>query len=347
MSHNDILIELYDEWMINNDWWFSKKESIDIYLSNKYIKYLDSINQIDVIKTNDKKVIIGYILLLDQITRHNNRIKKIDVKKYTKLACVISFHMLNNINQFNDLSSITAHDNCFIYMPHRHNNDIEMIIKIIDIFRNYYIESYKTNNLEDCKIYKSFLFNTIKNSHNIITGDILEKQIKSLYSYEDVKDFFEFKDILDNCPKNILEPELNIIKDPLLHNFDISSSKNIIVSLSGGVDSMLCLYILKHYIPNKNIIAAHINYNNRRKCDDEVTFLKKYCDNLNIPLLYRKIDEFNRNDCIKFGLRDIYESLTKDIRFDFYKQIAYKYFKDIDNTYVVLGHNKDDCFKIF
>ena len=345
MSYNDILIELYDEWMINNDWWFSKRESTDIYLSNKYIKYLDSINQIDVIKTNDKKIIIGYILLLDQITRHNNRIKKIDVKKYTKLACVVSFHMINNINQLNNLSSITAHDNCFIYMPHRHNNDIEMIIKIIDIFRNYYIESYKKNNLEDCKIYKSYFFNTIKNSHNIITGDILKKQINNLYSYEDVKDFFKFKDILDNCPKNILEPEPNIIKDPLLHNFDISSSKNIIVSLSGGVDSMLCLYILKHYLSNTNIIAAHINYNNRLECDEEVKFLKKYCDCLKIPFVYRKIDEFNRNDCIEYGLRDIYESLTKDIRFDFYKQIAYKYFKDIDNTYVVLGHNKDDCFE--
>ena len=351
MLYNNILIKLYDEWMNNNDWWFSKKESIDIYLSNKYIKYIDDINQYDVIKTNDKKTIIGYIILLDQITRHNNRIKKIDVNYYTSIACVVSFHYLNILKQNNNISIspsvLTAYDKCFLYMPHRHMKDIEMIIDIIDIFKNYYFESYKTNNIEDAKIYKSYLFNTIKNSYNFISTDILKKQIDDFkfYSYENSDIFTEFKDILDNCPKEVLETNPDIIKDPLLHNFDINPYKNIIVSLSGGVDSMLCLYILKHYLCNTNIIAVHINYNNRNKCDEEVKFLKKYCNCLKIPLIYRKIDELNRQECIDYGLREMYESITKDIRFDFYKQITDKYFNDINNTFIILGHNKDDCFE--
>jgi tRNA(Ile)-lysidine synthetase-like protein len=232
-------------------------------------------------------------------------------------------------------------------MPHRHLNDIEMIKKITEIVKILYFKAYKENNLEDSKIYKTYLYNTIKNSYSIISADILEKQINEIefYSYGDNSDFTEFKDILDNCPTLPLDDEPDIIKDPLLHNFDINLYKNIIVSLSGGVDSMLCLYILKHYLSNINIIAIHINYNNRKECDEEVALLKKYCDYLKIPFLYRKITEFNRNECIDYGLRDIYESITKDIRFDFYKQIADKYFKDIDNTYIALGHNKDDCFE--
>ena len=347
MSYEYILIELYDEWMINKDWWFSKKASIDLYLSNKYIKYINFIGPYDIIKSNNKKVIIGYIILLDQITRHNNRIKNIDVKYYTKIASTISFHILNNPGLYNNFVDFTAYDRCFIYMPHRHLNDIEMVLKIIDIFKKLYIETYKTDNIEDNKIYRSYLFNTIKNIYSNITSDILENQINDidLYSYGKANNFLKFKNILDYCPNNALVSSPNIIKDPLLYNFDISSNKNIIVSLSGGVDSMLCLYILKHYISNDNIIAIHINYNNRNECDDEVAFLKKYCDSLKTPFFYRKIEELNRNECMEYGLRDIYESLTKDIRFDVYKQIANKYFNDINNTYVVLGHNKDDCFE--
>jgi tRNA(Ile)-lysidine synthetase-like protein len=343
MSYDNILIELYDEWMDNKDWWFSKKETTDIYLSNKYVKYFDIINQNDVIKTNDKKVIVGYIILLDQISRHYNRIKKIDVKYYTDIACVVSFHCLNNIKQYDKTSSLTAYDKCFIYMPHRHIKDIEMITDIIEIFKNLYFDSYKANNLEDCKIYKSYLYNTIKNSYSIVSKKQIEEFKPS--SYENNGIFTEFKNILENCPSVEIESEPDIIKDPLLHNFDINPSKNIIISLSGGVDSMLCLYILKHYVSNSNIIAVHINYNNRDECDEEVVFLKKYCDYLKTPFLYRKIDELKRKECIEYGLRDIYESITKDIRFNFYKQVANKYFDDIDNTYIVLGHNKDDCFE--
>ena len=59
---------------------------------------------------------------------------------------------------------------------------------------------------------------------------------------------------------------------------------------------------------------------------------------LGIKLYHRTIDEINRNSCHNNGLRDLYEDITKKIRYDCYKQIK-------SRPIVALGHNKDDCFE--
>ena len=41
-----ILNELYDEWFSNRDYWFSKNSKIDVYLCDKYYKYIESTSYI-------------------------------------------------------------------------------------------------------------------------------------------------------------------------------------------------------------------------------------------------------------------------------------------------------------
>ena len=53
--------------------------------------------------------------------------------------------------------------------------------------------------------------------------------------------------------------------------------------------------------------------------------------------MYRTVNEITRDECLHNGLRDLYEDITKKIRFNLY-EIA-------DPQYVLLGHNKDDCFE--
>ena len=70
-----------------------------------------------------------------------------------------------------------------------------------------------------------------------------------------------------------------------------------IVSLSGGVDSMVILACLI-YLRNKMnkpfpIYAAHINHNLREESNDEVHFLIKYCEAMNVNLY---ITNVNIND---------------------------------------------------
>ncbi len=105
-----------------------------------------------------------------------------------------------------------------------------------------------------------------------------------------------------------------------------------IVSLSGGVDSMVLITILK-YLKYK-VVGAHINYNNRDETCDEEKFLEEWCEFNNIKLYIKTISDIKRNNC----KRSDYEIITKNMRLDFYKEIIKK--ENIE--LVLLAHHKDD-----
>ena len=115
-----------------------------------------------------------------------------------------------------------------------------------------------------------------------------------------------------------------------------SGIKDFTISLSGGVDSMILTYILAHLRKKYflNLQAVHINYNNRKESSKEAKFVKMYCNMLEVPLKYRSIKEIRRKD--KIIDRNDYEKITKEIRFDLYKQIG---------NPVILGHNYDDIME--
>jgi tRNA(Ile)-lysidine synthetase-like protein len=116
-----------------------------------------------------------------------------------------------------------------------------------------------------------------------------------------------------------------------------TASKKSIISLSGGVDSMVLSYILKYI--GIDIIAVHINYNNRPECEEECNILKQWCNMLDIKLYIRKITEIQRPEMMELNMRDLYETYTRDIRFNTYMNVN----PDYDNIF--LGHNHDDQFE--
>ena len=208
---------------------------------------------------------------------------------------------------------------------------------------------------EDRQLCKRFITNSIKDIYESNTSYMINKYKNKCEttSMNIQNQWNTFKEILDNNPSD----EITVVKNTekmttnIVHHFKketnkiIKSSKNIriIVSLSGGVDSNVCLYMLKQYYPDIEIVAIFINYNNRNESDIEVKFVKKYCAVLGIKLFHRKITEISRNDCHLNGIRELYETVTKDIRFNVYKQISELY-PDKMNI-VMMGHNKDDCFE--
>ena len=106
------------------------------------------------------------------------------------------------------------------------------------------------------------------------------------------------------------------------------------VSLSGGVDSMVCTYLL--WAIGQPFQALHINYSNRPECDREEELLRYWCGRLECPLFIRRIQEINRPLCMSVEMREIYESYTYDIRFMAYRNLS---------APVVMGHNRDDCIE--
>ena len=105
-----------------------------------------------------------------------------------------------------------------------------------------------------------------------------------------------------------------------------------IVSLSGGVDSMVVASILCYL--KCNVVGCHINYNNREETKDEQKFLEEWCYYNNIKLYIKDINDMKRGE-VK---RSNYETYTRNIRFNFYKEILSKEEGDC----ILLGHHKDD-----
>lgn len=107
------------------------------------------------------------------------------------------------------------------------------------------------------------------------------------------------------------------------------ASLNPVVSLSGGIDSMVALTILKAL--DKCPSAVHIIYGNRQVSYDEFSFIGDYCRRLDIPLIAYSIPYIKR-DSVE---REFYESVTRDIRFGVYRVVARE-------KKVLLGHIQDD-----
>ena len=123
-----------------------------------------------------------------------------------------------------------------------------------------------------------------------------------------------------------------------------SKSKTFVVSLSGGVDSMVMLYVIHHL--GFDCIAVHINYNNRDETGMEQHFLEEWCKHHGIRIYVESITDINRNEKSNIN-RHEYEIETKKIRFNLYKKvilIVHKEYKNATATdaSILLGHHKDD-----
>lgn len=107
-----------------------------------------------------------------------------------------------------------------------------------------------------------------------------------------------------------------------------------ILSLSGGVDSMVCSQKFRHCIR----AAIHINYCNRETSGAEAAFVTDWCRAKNIPCYVREIREIQRAPCMKEGLRNDYETYTRKVRFECYRDFG-------ENSVIMLGHNKTDTLE--
>jgi tRNA(Ile)-lysidine synthetase-like protein len=116
-----------------------------------------------------------------------------------------------------------------------------------------------------------------------------------------------------------------------------SHESKIIISLSGGVDSMVVSYLLYQWnLQHQHkyeLEAITIDYANRQEQKIEIYMVNEWCKKLGIKHYVREIKEIHRS---RDADREIYEEVTRKIRFDMYKQ---------RNGIVLVGHNKDDSLE--
>ena len=113
--------------------------------------------------------------------------------------------------------------------------------------------------------------------------------------------------------------------------------KNILIALSGGVDSMTLLHLLLEWRRHLNLTvsAIHINHQLRGKeSDKDQEFVKDVCRQKEIPIYIEKVElkEFARKK--KYSIEEAGHILREEI--------YQKYLKDRNFDVVVTAHNLND-----
>ena len=124
------------------------------------------------------------------------------------------------------------------------------------------------------------------------------------------------------------------------------------MSLSGGVDSMVILTLLKRLYPHRPIAAVHIDYGNRETTATEEAFVRTWARLIGVPYYVRRIREIFLAPAKKLNLRAVYESYTRDVRYNTYRYVHERVIAGgaggaggAGVPAVVLGHHEDDAFE--
>lgn len=322
----DSINSLYDFWFSNEKIWFDATEDDDLLIRQKFGLLIHDNPNLDTIKNNkDSKELLTSILLYDQIIRHVFRGNTEKINELSKFSFELSLFVLENKID----KEYLPEERCFILMPLRHTFDLKYLDIVLDK-----IKEYRKDN--DCSYYIRFYKATILSMSKIKTPLIKPEELNP-----DIKNEQIFNTLDSHCVKNLEYIKPIISSEPIYQTFvhtlsKLPNLKEITLSLSGGVDSMISSFNLYHLSQQQTkfkIIAITIDYGNREDNKYEVEFVKRWCKLLGITHYVKHITELKRN---KSYDRDLYEKLTRTLRFDMYKRF--------ENP-VIMGHNLGDCLE--
>lgn len=359
--------ELIQFWFSNDNLWFNASNEDDLMIIHKYEGLLDNVDKDfnEILLNTNNKIKLGLILLYDQIGRHICRVHKNPHIYYFNKVYVIAKSIIEN-NEF--LESYKPEERVFILLVYRHTFDKVHIERVIEIIQNWRIE----NNLPLYKrFYQASLHSLAKinNNQDLVynnttgyTDDVINSVLDANLSPK-IEEVLTFE--IDK--NNIYETEIyKVFEASMIEVLRLKNnkSKNIGISVSGGVDSMVCT-LLAYAFSNKhfyNPIVFSVNYGNRNEQNIEIYMVNKYIKFLNTIFdccienknhYVRLIDEMKRiHGNTELNDRDLYEDFTRNIRFDCYKNVSnatcYSYDKNTENSTdlsFILGHNRDDSLE--
>lgn len=302
-------MNVLDFWMKNPGMWFNSSPEDDMAIKAKFEEYTPEPNTLD------------EIIFHDQIMRHIARANGVD---YDRDNLIIALTTFKNIRG-NYTSASDPRHLMFLYLPFRHTFVTENLMLCLEMFTMFHRENPSP-----------YFLRFIKATIRAISSQTYPVPLVGPAD-EWSRDIFDSDDFDVDYPVKLCEQGRayrRMIKFP-------SHKNKVLISLSGGVDSMICAYLAAR-VHEFETFAVFINYNNREegKSGDETNFIRMYCNQLGIKLYTREITEVNKT----FEDREFYEEHTRKIRFDAYKHIAEIMCPgEWEKVPVVLGHNDDDA----
>ena len=258
---------------------------------------------------------LAYIIVLDQFTR--NLYRDSDFRRNDKKVLELVERMISNRE---DLQYEYFTQRMFVLLPLRHSKKSKHIRKVLEL-----LEEYNS----DSQIIEKFKYATIR--------DLTKAEGEYNYNTKISSpiDYTQYESILDTVYGSREKLNSNIDLEKVVKEYLVKYNiKRLGVSLSGGIDSMVLLQILKKLLGTDNVICGYISHSNRDVGRLELQFLIEWCNNLEVKLVYRKVDYMNRESVE----REFYEEETRNIRFELYRHIV----KDYNLDGICLGHHRDD-----
>ena len=309
-------------------WWFGCTPGIDELVTDRFGSLLK--NPIDY-STDDPMTLLSYVILYDQIVRHIRRARSRSKSKSVKL----NFSFYSGVARYFSrkivcggyLDGMEPKHRCFSLMPLRHTFKLDNLEWVLGL-----VKKWRKQDPSD-KYYEKFYYATIRAMVNIkneiacrvpitlnnprFPVEILDR----LCVYDVSAGYVKNHQLLHSLPK---------FKE-LVDSFKClpRTKTPYVLSISGGVDSMVCSYILK--MLGYNFCCMMIDYGNRYCCKEEVDLVYTWTQSLGVDFYVRHITEINRT---KDRDREFYEDITKKIRFGMYKSLGGR---------IILGHNRDDA----
>ena len=347
------------EWFSHPEWWFSAKKNseVDDYITKCYGHLLF---ELPVAHQSPITTIIIYDQLPHHVFRKDRGAQHIVSYYLQKAIALVDFHKYN----MDLMNTMTTHEWMFFWLPYRHSRDPKKCFEVL----NHILYRLKTNintSADDIMWLKRYLRATLQRfpTESQTTTDHLQYYPPSketehiLPPYELQRKYMPLLDsetVLLSSSIYDMDPEdsgLFIDNRTTQHSLSYQMNQEkkryefVIVSLSGGVDSMVALDIARKTY--RRVVAVHINYNNRKESKGEEMFLRDWCNYLGIPLFVRRITEVSRRELSQLELRDVYESYTKEVRFGTYAEVATRFTKNAiaispPVVPVILGHHADD-----
>lgn len=325
--------EFAREWFANPSWWFNKDPTqLDAQLTLQYASLLS----IQAPFSDSHTDVIDFILIHDQLARHVHRGHPSIIQRHLDMCLPIAKALVQSEEP------MTVLEWCFVCLPIRHAYDWPTLEEHV-MKRSWAWLDRLDRVTEDYTQMKRFLramYQNVRPPHCALVQHVVA-DVKASFV-----DWTPFVDILKYHPEDPLREIIQDTHASIVRGF-IDVPKPCIISISGGVDSMVSSYLLHRLThPHQNVCAVHINYGNKITCMNDEAFVKAWCRAHRIPLYVRHIRELNRLPCMTHELRDMYETYTRNVRYETYKYVWNEClgFQGIPPK-VILGHNKDDCFE--
>ena len=288
----------------------------------------------------DADAVLAHVLLWDQVARHVARVDAdVDPAAYGPLAVAASRALLNA----DAADAWPASRQSFALMPLRHTFDARVLAgEVLPRLRAWAPG-------DDAGLWRRFEAATLKAllSAETAAGAPPARPPAPPRSWD------AFADVLEACPpiRGDAAPEdragftrLDAVRGAkgfltsALRRDD--APKRLVVSVSGGVDSVVLLYVVARVLAapefsRVDLVAVHVDYGNRATSGREAEFVEAYCAWLGVSLWTRRVRGCPRGSVD----RAAYEELTRAARFETYAAAAG------DGGVVLLGHNRDDTLE--